>query len=281
MTRHFITTRSCAGILALALAVASLPGCAPTEAIQPVTRQNQQNIAALTHNVQALTLLAAPFIEESGKNLMIQRITTVLKEMVQVVGAPNNPAPTQPWQALFQQASPKYPAAKFNERYEYARSAVSRGLAERDTTRLRNTEGWVYVAAANADVTPAKIHALVTEVRKLDQEDLNAYYSNALPLLLPYDPVLAYYSDAIAGVQELFTNLRNETTTQLQLAAQHSAMLNKFADTSVDASQMAQNINYEELFKILSPLGEKYIKNPTNRQAAIDLFSGGFGFFKR
>lgn len=261
----------------LVVAILGMAACAPLQTAQPVARQNQQNLHALGQNVQAMMHVSKPFVVEAGKNLIIQRVTQVLNEMISVVRWPQKPLSSQDWASLFQARGKAYA-----DRFDYVQAALNRGLPEAELAKIRNREGWIFNAASNADFTPQQVFTLVDKVRKLDRVDKDAYYANAVTLLAPHDPTLAQYHDAVMGTQALYQALEREISAELTLAEVHAQAFLNFSEAAVDAEQAVGNISHQEVMAVVNRVGDKYIGNPARRDAAINLFNGTLGtVFKR
>jgi hypothetical protein len=255
-----------------------LSGCAlAPQALKPIVTQNQQNLNDLGQNIQVLLGLYEPLLQASSKALIYQHISSTRKDLIGVVGASTFGPVEDDWDTLFANTRLK----EYNDRYQYVRSALTRGITEVEKEQLRRREGWIYSAAAHPDMfTPQVAQDLIKTLADLQKSspDLTQFFSKAEEKLLPYDGTLALYRQAVNGAEQLFDGLRQELFSQLATAATLSQAISHYAETEISPSEIsAAGLASSQMNEILNQIGEKYIKDEPTRQAAIDLFTHGVG----
>jgi hypothetical protein len=257
------------------------------EALRPVAQQNQQNIQALSQNVQTLLSLYEPLLQASGDALMFQHIARIQSEMIAVVGPPTLPIKGNTWDEAFEKSGQSFVGkkGKFNERFQSVKTTLQRGIDAAETAQLQQREGWIYTAAANPSFTPQQAHELLKTLNELKRTagdgQAKVFYNEAISRLLPHDPNLAFRKQAIDGAIILLDALRQEMNNQLQMLNSHSQALIYYSESDIDISGSFKGLlDSEEVGGLLNQLGTKYIKDPDQRQAAMNLLTSGADAFK-
>jgi len=282
-------------ILALAVffLAAIIQGCASApETLKTTAQQNEQNMTALSDNVQTLVELYEPLLEAASNVLIYQRIGKIEQEMVAVVGPAIVPAPpqSQTWSMLFQKASrmPIPKREKYLERFHLVEAVIARGLDKKRLEEFKYTEGWIFESATNPNFTPQFAHDLLkslNELRKQHLGDNKDFYDSAMTLLLPHDHILASYKQTIDNVNTLRKALAEEIEQGLKTANEHTLSFTHFANQSTTMNvkkvidNAVTNIDKEKVKEVLEELAKKHIKDSPFRDAAIDILTGGLGQF--
>lgn len=271
--RASIPSLLCLPILALAL-----QGCAPpSAAIKPIAVKNQDNISALATNTSTLLTMQKPVLEALGNTLIMQHIGNLRGEFISVVGAPMMSKPrVESWDdAVARRVGMQH---RFSERYQYVKSAIARGLSAKALDELKHKEGWVYLAASDANFTPLKVHGLVKQLAEL-QRNIPAtsidYYQAAEKILLPNDPGLQLKRGMVDGALGILGALHEEVMRELRIAKLHSQAMAGYANSDLDFGKTLNAMNNNDIKDVLKELGNKYIDNPTYRKAALQLLSTG------
>lgn len=262
--------------LNLTLFLTVLGACAPSsEALKPIAEQNQQNIQALSTNLQALTNLYEPLLKASGTALLFQHIGKTQQQMIIVVGAPIfPPAANKTWDDLFVESASKNKL--YNELYQLSKLA---SLQDEDVVaKTRVKAGWIYTAANDPQFTPQVAHDLLKQMRQARKDAPNnaLAYKALSKLLAPYDPKMTHYYNAINGSLNLYKGLQEEISAQLQLAATHAKAVNDFVDVKVSQEAVLNNLPKEEFVALLDKLAQKHLEDvdPTIREAVLNFLLG-------
>jgi len=288
ITSHTATT---AALLSALWALSLLAGCStPTQNLKPIAEQNQQNINALTTNVDTLIALYEPLLQASTKSLIYQHIAKTEQELIAVVGAPMLPAPSasDSWETLLERAA-NYPIPrreKYLPRFRWVKSALERGVEPAELDKLKRDEGWIYTAAADPNFTPQTAHELIKRLNTLaknNRDNIATFYAEAELQLVPYDSKLIHYRQASQAAQDLLMGLKQEISFELATASLHGQAITGFVASSPTATQtlkaVAGGMNTQELTAVLNKLSEKYLQNASYKEGAIDLLTQGIRQF--
>ena len=128
-------------------------------------------------------------------------------------------------------------------------------------------------------------HSLLKTLAELKRTATNGqaklFYNEATTRLLPYDPNLAFRKQAIDGAVMLLDALRQEMGNQLQMLNSHSQAMVNYAQSEINMNGAFQGVlGSDEMGGLLNTLGSKYIKDPGQRKAALNLLTSGAGAFK-
>lgn len=276
--------------LLVASLLVNLQGCsAPVSAVKPVAEQNQQNIGALSKNVQVLLDLYEPLLKASGDSLIFQHLGKLEAELIAVVGPAPLPPKADNWEDAFTKAANTFIGrkSKFMARYQHVKSALARGMGEAEINRLKIREGWVYTAIANPSFSPTKAHQLVktlSELRRTNETGAETtFYEEAERRLSPYDPKLVHIRNTIIGAEKLLDGLNTEINKELDMATAHSQALVSYTQSEIDMKNAVRSIDQKDVNGILQAVGSKYIEDPQQRNSAIRMLMQGaqaiFDFF--
>lgn len=281
------------GIVCLTL---FLQACSTSpKSLSPIASENQQNIADLSENVNALLSLYEPLLNVSGNAIIYQQLDKLQQELIALVGTAIMPAPAanETWDIVFQKAvsQPLAKREKYLERYRFIQSALARGLDTEEQQVLKYKEGWIYLAATEPTFTPQKAHELLRQVADLKSADKDkpASLQKIEELLLPYDPILEKNKQTIASAQLLFSGLKKNVESQLNMAASHGEAITDFSETSNKdglgstvkntVKSLVPNVDKAKLEATLNKYSEKYLNNPSYKDAAVDLLIKGLTTF--
>ncbi len=265
-------------------------GCsAPVNAVKPVAEQNQQNLGALSKNIQVLLGLYEPLLKASGDSLIYQHLGKLEAELIAVVGPAPLEVKSDNWEDAFTQAANTFLGrkSKFMARYQHVKSSLARGMGEQELEQLKIREGWVYTALANPSFTTATAHELVktlSDLRRSNESGAETtFYEEAERRLTPHDPKLAYIRQTIIGAEKLLEGLQTEINKELDMAHAHSQALVSYAQSEIDLNNAVRDIDPQEVNGLLQSVGSKYITDPQQRNAAIGMLTQGIqavaGFF--
>ena len=287
ITSHTATTMLLSTLWVLSL----LAGCStPTQNLKPIAEQNQQNINALTSNVDTLIALYEPLLQASTRALVYQHIAKTEQEIISVVGAAMLPPPPtgDSWEKLLERAA-NYPIPrreKYLPRFRWVKSALERGVEQAELDKLKQDEGWIYTAAADPDFTPQAAHELIKRLSTLaknNRDNIATFYAEAELQLAPYDPKLVHYRQASQAAQDLLMGLKQEISFELATASLHGQAITGFVASSPTTAQTlkaaAGGMNAQELTAVLNKLSEKYLQNASYKEGAIDLLTQGLKQF--
>jgi len=278
-------------ILTLFFLAVIIQGCVSApETLKTTAQQNQENMTALSDNVQTLLQLYEPLLEAASNVLIYQRIGKIEQEMIAVVGPAVLPAPpkNQTWTMLFEKASrmPIPKREKYLERFHLVEAVIARGLDKKHLEEFKYTEGWIFEAATNPDFTPQFAHGLLNSLNELRKQyvgDNKHFYSAAMTALLSYDHILISYKETIDNVNTLRKALAEEIEQGLKIADTHNQSFVNFANQNTGVkkviSNAVSNIDKEKVKEVLEELAKKHIKDSPFRDAAIDILTGGLGQF--
>jgi len=254
-----------------------LIGCTPaSQTLKPVAQQNQQNLAELANNIRVVLELYEPLLELNGEALIKQHIGKTRQEMFAVTGINFFPSPTDTWDSLFK-LMPDNSPEKYQQRYQYIKAALDRGLSVEDRKQLKLKEGWIFTVLGDATFTPQKARELLDEM--MITQHKKSFYSDAEALLTPYDPVLKLRRNAITNAKALLGGLKKQVNQQLATASIHAQAITNFAKTRTDLQQTINtavaDVDVTQLESTLDQLSKKYLANPSYKDAAIDLMITG------
>jgi len=278
-------------ILTLLLLAIIIQGCANApETLKTTAQQNQENMTALSDNVQTLLQLYEPLLEAASNVLIYQRIGKIEQEMIAVVGPAVLPAPlqNQTWTMLFQKAAqmPIPKREKYLERFHLVEAVMARGLDRKHLEEFKYTEGWIFEAGTNSNFTPQFAHDLLKSLNELRNKhigDNKDFYDAAMTILLPHDPILASYKHTIDNVNTLRKALAQEIEHGLKIADTHNQSFVNFANQETGVkkviSNAVSNIDKKKVREVLEELAKKHIKDSPFRDAAIDILTDGLGQF--
>lgn len=257
-----------------------LQGCASPITLKPIAEQNQQNLEALTHNVQILLALYEPLLTAFGQSVIYQHIGKTEQEIIAVVGAPTLPPPTQGWRKLFTQSAQTVigKREKYLERYQLVQSAQKRGIDPADM-ELFKREGWIYQAAMNKKFTPQYAHHLLKRLTELKQKyggKSEGYFVEAERELSPHDPLLQWRRALINEAQRLLAALKQEIVTELHIAAVHNQAVAHFAQVDTDKMFQQAITTREQLGTVLDRLDQAHV---SSFKDVIDLLTKQLGTF--
>jgi len=260
----------------------NLQGCsAPANAVKPVAEQNQQNVGALSKNVQVLLGLYEPLLKASGDALIFQHLGKVEAELIAVVGPAPLPPKASNWDEAFTKAANTFIGrkSKFMTRYQHVKSALARGMGDEELHRLKVREGWVYTAVTNPSFSTAKAHSLVktlSELRRTNETGAETtFYEEAERRLSIYDPKLVHIRNTIIGAEKLLDGLKTEINKELDMAHAYSQAMVSYAQSEIDLKNAVRNIDPKEVNGILQSVGSKYISDPQQRNSAINMLTQG------
>lgn len=265
----------------LILIFISASACSPPpQALKPVASQNQKNIVELSTNVRALIALYEPLLNAVGDTIIYQHIGKTRQELHAVANANVFAIPGKKqqdsWESLLKQLPPTIDE-KFLERYHLIKSALARGVSEKDLNRLKYQEGWIFTIATDTQFTPQKARKLLEKLDKL--QDTHSYYTEAETLLTPYDPVLDLRRQAVNNAKQLLAGLKKQVNQQLATAGIHAQSVANFVGAEVDVEKTLKTavseVDLKELESILNQLSQKYLDNPSYQDAAIELLIKG------
>ncbi len=254
-----------------------LIACTPTsQALKPVAEQNQQNLAELANNIRVVLELYEPMLESNGETLIKLHIGKTRQEMFAVTGINFFPSPDDTWDGLFSMMPDNSPE-KYKQRYQYIKAALDRGLNEEEREQLKLKEGWIFTALAEPHFTPQKARELLDELTIAQHK--KHFYIEAETLLTPYDPILDLRRNAITHAKELLGGLKKQINQQLATAGIHAQAITNFAKTRTNLQQTINTavaeVDTKQLESTLDKLSEKYLDNPSYKDAAIDLMITG------
>ncbi|MCV6636725.1 hypothetical protein [Candidatus Albibeggiatoa sp. nov. NOAA] len=254
-----------------------LAACTPaSQALKPVAQQNQQNLAELANNIRVVLELYEPLLESNGEALIKQHIGKTRQEMFAVTGINFFPSPTDTWDSLFNMM-PDHSLEKYKQRYQYIKAALERGLNAEESQQLKLKEGWIFTALADEDFTPQKARDLLDELTVAQHK--KHFYSEAEALLTPYDPILELRRNAITSAKSLLEGLKKQINQQLATASIHAQSITNFAKTKTNLQQTINtavaDVDVAQLETTLDKLSQKYLDNPSYKDAAIDLMITG------
>jgi hypothetical protein len=254
-----------------------LMSCTPaSQALKPVAQQNQQNLAELANNIRVVLELYEPLLESNGEALIKQHIGKTRQEMFEVTGINFFPSPTDTWDSLFK-LMPDNSPEKYQQRYQYIKAALDRGLNEEERERLELKEGWIFTALGDATFTPQKARELLDEMTIAQHK--KHFYTEAETLLTPYDPILELRRNAITSAKMLVSGLKKQVNQQLATASIHAQAITNFAKTQANLQQTINtavaDVDVAQLESTLDQLSKKYLDNPSYKDAAIDLMITG------
>lgn len=254
-----------------------LIACTPTsQALKPVAEQNQQNLAELANNIRVVLELYEPLLESNGEALIKQHIGKTRQELFAVTAINFFPSPDDTWDSLFNMM-PDNSSEKYKQRYQYIKAALERGLNKEEHKQLQFKEGWIYTALANENFTPQKARDLLDDLTVAQHKE--HFYIEAESLLTPYDPILELRRNAVTNARGLLEGLKKQINQQLATASIHAQSITNFAKTKVNLQQTINTavaeVDVAQLEKTLDQLSNKYLDNPSYKDAAIDLMIQG------
>jgi hypothetical protein len=254
-----------------------LMACTPTsQALKPVAEQNQQNLAELANNIRVVLELYEPLLESNGEALIKQHIGKTRQELFAVTAINFFPSPDDTWDSLFNMM-PDNSFEKYKQRYQYIKAALERGLNKEEHNQLKFKEGWIYTALADENFTPQKARDLLDDLTVAQHK--KHFYIEAESLLTPYDPILELRRNAVTNARGLLEGLKNQVNQQLATASIHAQSITNFAKTKVNLQQTINTavaeVDVAQLEKTLDQLSNKYLDNPSYKDAAIDLMIQG------
>lgn len=253
-----------------------LSACSPgVHNLKPVANQNQQNLAELTDNVRVILQLYAPLLQASGESLIIQHIGKTYQELFAISAADFTPKPSDTWDKLFA-LIPEPDTDGYKKRFQYVTAALARGISPEEQQQLKYREGWIYTACSG-DFSPQQASQLLDKLDSISAEP--DFYAQAEQLLMEIDPILALRRNSLDHAMNLFTVLTKQLEQQLTTAQVHAQSIMQFSATEVDGQKTIdstlKSLDRSELESILNKLSEKYLDNPSYKDAAIDLMIDG------
>lgn len=276
----------CAWILGSVCLSSSLLGCTPpSAALKTVAEQNQQNVGALSKDVQTLLLIYEPLLKATGESLMFQHIAHLEAELIAIVGPPTLELKAEDWDTAFKLAADSYVGRKlkFAERYQQVKTSPP--AKADDIEAIQFQEGWIYSAVNNPEFTPQKAHDILKtllELRRSNQngEDYN-YYEEAERRLLPYDPALAFKRNTLTSADAVLTALQQEISQELDLAVAYAQAVAAYSQSEIDMGSAVRSLDGSQITQLLTDLSTKYISNQLYRTATVTLLTKGTAFLMK
>lgn len=251
-------------------------GCLSPQALQPVARQNAENIAALSQNVLSVVSLYERYFTPTTEALVGLRIGQIRQGLIAVVGrstAASPPAEAK-WEDLFRNKPP------FVHQREEIVSVLAQAPDAARRQELMRRHGWVYLTVADPAFTPQRAHRLVQDLAALQTkyvapDQRGDFLREAEAVLIRSDPALEFYRAQIEAAKRILTDLRDAVTQQVKFADLHSRAILSFAQAEVDVGKTVGAIlSDEDIKRTLEESARKHIKDPRLREAAIQLLSG-------
>lgn len=250
---------------------------APIENLKPVAEQNQENITALAKNTQVLVSVYQTLLQASGETLINQYISQIAQEMVAVVGAPPLDLKAETWDNAFEQAGSAL-GQSYQKRYQNIKTQLTPQIKDEQKAQLRYSQGWIFSTVNDLQFTPAVAFDLMGKILKFRTQyadNLDEHFRLAENLLSPYDGKLVLYRQAVIGAEILLNALKQDIGQEIETAHVHSYLLSNYANNKTDFKATLTHVAKEDIQEVLTTLGERYIKKPSHREAAIKLLTTG------
>lgn len=264
-----------------------LAGCGPAGgALKPVATQNQQNLIAMSRNLQLLINVHETLLKSASNTLLFQQLAKTEAELIAVVGTPQLPLKSNTWEEAIDLSSKTFVGkkSKFLQRFQAIKTSLASNLSPDKRQQLSINEGWLFSAVANNDFTPETAHETLkalAEVRQTNATTGNnyAFYEEAMRRLKSIDPRLEYIENTIKAAHVLLNALKQELLKEMELALAHSRAFANYAQAEVDPQSTLKNFAGNALNEVINSLANKYIQNPLLRKASVSLLMKGSDAF--